>query len=127
ELGVVKRRVRRFKIGAAVLLVGIEEEGIEPAVEVVMARNIVFRTTARIELPGMPDKIAQPPLQLGPARQYFRLIEQDRQRIRNRAILDDESAVHVHFAQCKFWVEEDPAFGIGGEESHSDRLAGSVA
>jgi hypothetical protein len=68
ELGILKGRVRRFKISAAVLLVGIEEERIEPPVEVVMARDIVFRTTTRIELPGMPDQIAQPPLQFGPAR-----------------------------------------------------------
>src|SRR5258708_37760130 len=108
ELGVLKGRVRRLKISAAVLLVGIEEERIEPPVEVVVARDIVLRAIARIELPGMPDQIAQPPLQLGPARQYFRLIQQDRQRIRNRALLDDESALRVNSAHRKFRVEQHP-------------------
>ena len=121
ELGIVERRVRRFEIGAAVLLVGIEEEGIEPPVEIVVARDIVLRTAARIELLGMPDQIAQPPLQLGPARQYFGLIQQDRQRIGDRAILDDEGAVHVDFAERQFRVEQNPAFGFGGQESHGDR------
>ena len=127
ELGIVKRRVRRFEIGAAVLLVGIEEERIQPPVEIVMARDIVFRTVARIELPDMPDQIAQPPLQLGIARQYFRLIHQDRQRIGNRATLDDECAFHVDFAERQLGVEQNPAFSVGGQELHGDGLAGSVA
>src|SRR6266478_7218349 len=110
ELGIVKRCIRRFKIGAAVLLVGIEEEGVEAPVQVVMARDIVFRSSARIELAGMPDQITQTPLQLGPARQYFGLIEQDRQRVRNRAVPDDESAFHVKFTQRKLRVQKDPAF-----------------
>jgi hypothetical protein len=68
ELGVVQRRFRRFEIAAAVLFVGIEEQRIEPPVEIIVVRDIVFRSAARIELLGMPDQIAQPPLQLGPAR-----------------------------------------------------------
>ena len=48
ELSVVERGVGRFKIGAAVLLVSVEEERIEPPVEVVVALDIVFRPAARI-------------------------------------------------------------------------------
>ena len=50
ELGVVERRVRRFEIGATVLLVGIEEERIEPAVEIVVMGDVVSGAAARIEL-----------------------------------------------------------------------------
>ena len=127
ELGVVERRVGRFEIGAAVLLVGIEEERIEPAVEIVMMGDVVPGPAARIELPGMPDEVTQEPLQPGPARHYFGLIHQDRQRIRNRAVLDDEGAVHIDFAERKFGIEENPAFGVGGQEPDRDRLAGAVA
>src|SRR5450631_3835512 len=112
ELGVVERRVRRLEIGAAVLFVGIEKEGIESSVEIVMARDIILRAAARIELADMPDQITQAPLQFGPARQYFGLIEQDRQRVRNRSILDDETALHVDFAERKLWIEQNPAFGV---------------
>ena len=127
ELGVVKRGVGCFKISAAVLLVGIEEEGIQPPVEIVVTRDIVLRTAGRIELPDMPDQVAQPPLQLAIARQYFRLIHQDRQSVRDRAFLDDEGALRVDFTERKLGVEQNPAFGIGGEESHGDRLPGPVA
>ena len=122
ELGIVERSVGRFEVGAAILLVRVEEEGIEPPVEIVVARHIVSRTRARVELLGMPDQVAQPPLQLGPARQYFRLIEQDRQRIGDRAFLDDESALHVDFAERQFRVEQNPTFGFGGQESHGYRV-----
>ena len=127
ELGVVQRRVRRFEIGATVLLVGIEEEGIKAAIEIVMVRDVVQGLAARIELLGMPDEVTQTPLQLGPARQYFGLIHQDRQCIRNRAILDDEGSVHVDFAERKFRVEQNPAFGLGGQEPDPDRFPGPVA
>jgi hypothetical protein len=126
ELGVVEAGVRCFEIGAAVLLVGIEEEGIEPPVEIIMARDIVLRTVGRIELLGMPHQIAQPPLQLGPARQYLGLVQQNRQRIRDRALLDDESALHVDFAQCQFRVEQDPPFGLGSQEADGHRVAGAI-
>src|SRR5689334_14746364 len=71
ELGVVERRIRRLKIGAAVLLVGIQKERIEPSVEIVVTSDIIFRAAARIELADMPDEISKPPLHLGPARQYL--------------------------------------------------------
>jgi hypothetical protein len=127
KLGIVEARLRCLEIGAAILLVGIEEERIEPPVEIVMARDIVLGTAWRIELPDMSYQITQPPLQLGPARQYFRLIHQDRQRIRDRAILDHEGSLHVQFAERQFGVEQHPAFGVGGEETHRNRLAGAIA
>jgi hypothetical protein len=55
------------------------------------------------------------------------LIHQDSQRVGDRTILDDEAALHVNFAQRKFRVEQNPAFGVGGQESYGNRLAGSVA
>jgi hypothetical protein len=40
ELGIVEGRIARFKIGATVLLVGIEEEGIESSAKIMVPRNI---------------------------------------------------------------------------------------
>ena len=41
QLGIIERGIRRLEIGAAILLVGVEEERIEPPVEVIMMRDIV--------------------------------------------------------------------------------------
>ena len=46
ELGVVERLFRRFEIGAAVLPVGVEEQRIELAVEIVMMRDVAPRPPA---------------------------------------------------------------------------------
>ena len=43
ELGVVERLVGRLEIGAGVLPVGVEEQRIEPAVEIVMMRDVAPR------------------------------------------------------------------------------------
>ena len=43
ELGVVERLVGVFEIGAAVLPVGVEEQRIEPSVEIVVMRDILAR------------------------------------------------------------------------------------
>ena len=43
ELGVVERRIRRVEIGAAILPVGIEEQRVEPAVEIVMVGDVARR------------------------------------------------------------------------------------
>ena len=68
ELRVVERLVRRFEIGAAILLVAVEEEPIKPAVEVVMMRDVVARARSRIELLQAPEQIAHEPRQQGPDR-----------------------------------------------------------
>ena len=50
ELGIVERRRPAVsEIGAAILLVGVEEEGIEPPVEIVMMGDVVPRPAAPIE------------------------------------------------------------------------------
>ena len=50
KLGVVERLVGALEIAAAILPVGVEEQRIEPAVEIVVMRHIVARAPARVEL-----------------------------------------------------------------------------
>ena len=58
ELGVVERDIRRREITAAVLLVAVEKERIEPAVEIVMVRDVAPGTKPRIELLQSPKQEA---------------------------------------------------------------------
>jgi hypothetical protein len=57
ELSIVERLVRSFEVGAAILLVGIEEQFVEPAVEVVVVRDIAPRPGPRIELRHAPEQV----------------------------------------------------------------------
>src|SRR4051794_41500774 len=127
ELGVVERCVGTFEVGATVLLVGVEEEGIEPPVEVVVAGYIVPGTAPWIELPDMPEEVPQPPLQLGPPRQYLGLVHQDGERVSDRALFDDEGAFHVDFAERELGVQQHPPLGVGGQEPGANRITGPVA
>src|SRR6202166_2785273 len=63
QLRVVERLILRLEIGAAILLVAVEEQPVKPAVEVVVMRNVVARTRSRIELLQPPEQIAQQPRQ----------------------------------------------------------------
>ena len=59
QLGVVERLIGRFEIGAAVLLIGIQKQRVEPPVQIVVVGDIALRAPARIELLQMPKQEAQ--------------------------------------------------------------------
>src|SRR5689334_24197482 len=95
KLGVVETGVRRLEIGATILLVGIEEELIEPAIEIVVSRDVATRPAAPIELVEMADEIPCPPFPGRQARrQHLRLAHQDREQVGKGTLLDDELAIH---------------------------------
>jgi hypothetical protein len=50
ELGVIEQLVGRLEISAAVLPVGIEEQPVEAAVQVVMMCNVALGARAGVEL-----------------------------------------------------------------------------
>ena len=128
ELGVVERLVRRFEIGAAILLVAVEEERIEPAVEVVVVRDIVARARPQIELLQAAEQIAHEPRRQRPIRRGNALLaQQDREHVGDRALLDDEGAVHIGFAELELGIEQDRALRLCGGEAHGDRRSAAVA
>ena len=114
KLRVIERRLRGLEIGAAILLVAVEEERIESAVEVVMVRHIAPCAKARIELLQPAQQIAGEPRRPGPTRRRGRFLpEQNGEHIRNRAALDDEGAVHIGFAKFELGIEQNCALGAG--------------
>ena len=91
ELGVVERLVGRLEIGAAILLVAVEKQRIEPAVEVVMMRHVLARPGPRIVLLQPAEEVAEQPRQPGPIRGATVLLaQQNGQNVGDRALLDDE-------------------------------------
>ena len=106
ELRVVERLVRVLEIGAAVLPVGVEEQRVEPAVEIVMMRDVAPCAPARIELPQAALEIAQQPLRPRPVRRMPSVLaEHDGEHVSDGALLDDEGAIHVGFAELEFGIE----------------------
>jgi len=112
ELRVVERLVRRFEIGAAVLPVGVEEERVEACVEVVMMGCVAPRAGARIELAHAASEVAHQRLRAGPAGrpQGAGLGHHHREHVRDRALFDDQRAVHIGFAEAQFGIDDDTEF-----------------
>src|SRR5262245_21000286 len=103
ELGIIERLVGGLEIGAAVLPVGVEEQRVELAVEIVVVRDVAPRARARIELPDAAREVAGEASQSRPRRKaaVAMLTEQDRKHVRDRALLDHDTAVHVGFAESQ--------------------------
>src|SRR5437763_861224 len=57
------------EVAAGILPVGIEEQVVDGAVDVVVVRNVALRPSGRIELHQAPEQIAAGVEALGPARQ----------------------------------------------------------
>ena len=127
ELRIVERLVGRLEIGAAVLPVGIEKQRIEPVVEIVVMRDIVPGAAAPVELAQAAAQIAQQLERPGPRRRRDGGALQHREHVGDRALLDDQRAVHVGLAEPELGIEHDAAFRGGRGETKRDRLAGAVA
>ena len=106
ELCIVEGGVRVFEIGAAVLPVGIEEERIETAVEIVMMRDVAAGSLARIELGEAAAGVSQQPLCSGPFGGFHTLTEQDGEHIGNRALFDHQGTIHIGFAEFELGVAQ---------------------
>ncbi len=128
ELGVVERLSRSLEISAAILLVGVKEECVEPAVEVVMVRHIAPRAGAQVELLQPPEQIAYQPSGQRPGWCGDMVLpQQDREHVGDRALLDDERAIHIGFAQSKLWIEQDAALRFCVGEAHGNGRPAAVA
>jgi hypothetical protein len=73
----------------------------ELPIEVVAVRDVTSRACRRIELRQAAVEITQQPLAARPDRRppADALIQNDGEHVRDRAVLDDDRAVHVGFAE----------------------------
>ena len=107
ELSVVKRLFRRFEIGAAILPVGVQEQRVKPAVQIVVMRDIASRARAMVVLVDAPSAVAQHGTR--PRKEWkpvtARLREQEGEQIGYRAAFQHEVAVHIGFAEAQFGMQ----------------------
>src|SRR5262245_36456955 len=68
KLGIIEGLLGSLEIGAAVLTIGVEEQRVKLAVEVVMVRDIAPRSPARIELLSAAIEVSNDPAQSRPGR-----------------------------------------------------------
>src|SRR5262249_6911766 len=128
KLGIVERLLAGLEIGAAVLPVGIEKQRVKLAVEIVVVRRVAPRPRARIELFDAAMEVADEPLQPRQRRRSVlaALTDHDGKDIGDGALFDENTAVHISFAESQGRIEEHAALGCSGGEADRRRRAGPV-
>ena len=128
ELGIVERLAAGLEIGAAVLPVGIEEQRIELTIEIVMMGDVALRPRPRIELLQAAIEIADEPLRLRPQRRraVAALAEHDGEDVGDRALLDDDAAIHIGFAEPELGIDQDVTLRRPRGKADRHRRAGPV-
>src|SRR5262245_11299116 len=92
-----------------------------------MVCNVAARSPTRIKLSEATPDVPQQPLWPRPVGQLGLLSQCDGQHIGNCALLDDQGAVRIRFAEFELGVEQYAEFSGPGRESHPDRPSGTVA
>ncbi len=108
ELGLGEAGHAFLEVGAGILQVVVEEEGIEAAVEVVVVLDVVLRAVGRVELAEAPQVVAgaadapQPPRLVDPGQVFH----ERQHQVGDGALFHDVAAVHVLLAELQVGVEE---------------------
>ena len=118
-----------LEIGAGILPIGVEEEVVEPMVEVVMAGDVAPRPFAVVTLMPLPQPDARLRGQLDPPRAASdrQIVGSDGDHVVEVAPGDLEAPVHVEFANGQLGIEHQFKFGFAVLEANRDQRACSVA
>ena len=129
QLRVFKRLIGMLEIGAGILPVRVEEQLVQPPVEIVMMRDIGLRASRQVAMTEDPQLRSDMVDDTGDERMraVLCLPQQHRHEIVERAMFDKEAAVHVKLAKpCIGIDQKGPLRAIVGK-ADADRLAGTVA
>ena len=129
QLRFLQRAVGPLEVGAAVLLVGIEEQLVEPTVEIVVVGDVAARAPGIVAADDAARKEAAACRACAQEASALRLgvAQHELEEIVDGAALDDEAAVHEQLAQAQLGIDDRGALGTRIHEADADLLAGAVA
>ncbi len=95
-----------------------------------MVGDVLPGAERRVPLPEPPRRDAQSiddahPPPIGPVPPIF--CSTTAREVVDRALVDDEAAIHERFAELELGIEHHGPFGRLAREAHADRLAAAVA
>jgi hypothetical protein len=130
HLRLFQRHIRALEIGAGILHVGVEEELVEFARQIVVALDVAPGARGRVDLLEPAESMAQAFDGLGPRRfdaARSHILVEDAQEAEHVALDDFQLAFHEGFAQRQHGIEGDGAFGVVCLDHDMDGIAAAVA
>jgi hypothetical protein len=122
ELRGLQRLVAAREIGAGILPVAIQEQAVEPAVEVVMVGHVALRARCWVVLVEAPPQIGQSHAQPGDrmaVRLRHHVHAEHVEQLVDRAVERHQRAVHVVFGEMQRGIEHQPAHRAAVEQRHA--------
>jgi hypothetical protein len=120
---------RMLEIGAGVLHIGVKEEAVQAAIEIIVVRSIAPRTPCCVALMQRAQcntkpvvRPRDPPRRLGTA-----IAAEEHEQIADRPLCNDDPAIHVKLAKRKLWSEDELPRRSRVRQAHGDALSRSVA
>ena len=129
ELGLLERLALVLEIGAGILLVGVEEEAVEPAVVIVVPLDVGLGALAVVAPLESAQRDARLLEQLDPPRsaERHRVLGGERDEIVEVAFDELEAAVHVELAERQLGVQQELALRGAIGDADGDLRPGAVA
>ncbi len=123
ELRLFQRLAVALEIGARILHVRVEEEAVEPPIEIVVPSDVEAGVLAIVALMEAAQCDARLVQHRDPAQPGVRahIARAEREKVVEVAVRQFEAAVHVEFAERQLGVERQ--FALGGAVGDPDRQA----
>jgi hypothetical protein len=129
ELGDLEVGLAVLEIGAGILLVAVQEERVEPPVEIVVMGDVPLRLPRRVDLAEAAGEETELGAELHQGgRVAAARVDEDRlHEVVDRAGLEVEAAVHELLAELEAGIEDHVSLGAGPIEPDAHRRQRAVA
>ena len=129
QLGLFQRLPLALEIGAGILPIRVEEEPIEPSVEIVMPGDVAPGVLAIVALMEAAQRDARVVEHRDPAQAGVRtkVHRAEREKVIEVAVRQLDAAVHVEFPERELGIERQLAFGGAVGDPDGEPRPGPVA
>ncbi len=125
----LERVVGSLEVGAAILLVGVEEQLVEPAIQIIVVRDVAARAPGIV---AADDAAREEAIATEKARRERALLllgvaQHELEELVDGPALDHEATVHEQLPDAQLGVENGGALGAGVHEADADLFAATIA
>ncbi|HEX9753630.1 MAG TPA: hypothetical protein VGA46_09335 [Methyloceanibacter sp.] len=118
-----------LEVGAGVLHVGVKEEAVQAAIEIVVVRSIAPRAPYCVALMLRAQCNTKPVVRPRDPRRRSatEIAAEEHEQIADRPLRNDDPAIHVKLAKRKLWSEDELPRRSRVRQAHGDALSRAIA